>query len=163
MKGSFYIIDVLKQLRNPENYFLVVFGPASNAFTSKVSIPFFASGYVSNTSILACLYSLCDVIVNPSLIENLPNICLEALFCGIPSVAFNVGGTGDIVEHKKTGFLVTPYNTKELAEGIEWCTKNLPELSKNCLGKAKTDFNEDKTINAYISVYTNASISKTNT
>ena len=153
MKGSFYLLETLKQLKNPEKFFLVVFGPAGDAFTSEISIPFFASGYISNFNILASLYSVCDIVVNPSLIENLPTICLEALFCGIPSVAFDVGGTSDIVKHKKTGFLATPFKPEELAQGIEWCTKNLTELSDNCLKKAKTDFCEENIIKEMLNCY----------
>ena len=81
MKGSFYLLEALKKLSNLEKYFLLVFGPAGEAFTSRITIPFFASGYISNENILASLYSACDITVNPSLIENLPTICLESLFC----------------------------------------------------------------------------------
>lgn len=156
MKGSYYLIDALQKLKNPENYFLVIFGPASDVFTSKVSLPFFASGYVANSAILSCIYSLCDVVVNPSLIENLPTTCLEAISCGVPCIAFNVGGTSDIVVHEKTGYLVHPYKSEELSEGIEYCIKNREELSKNCLLKAKKDFSGDDIIKKMINVYRKA-------
>ncbi|MCR4939969.1 MAG: glycosyltransferase [Treponemataceae bacterium] len=156
MKGSFYLIDALKKLDKSTEYFFMVFGPAGPAFTREITIPYFASGYIENPIILACLYSLCDLVVNPSLIENLPTTCLEALFCGVPSVAFDVGGTQDIVEHKKTGYLATPYNTDELVDGIEWCTAHKEELFQNCLEKAKKDFDEEKIIDKYLSVYSKA-------
>lgn len=162
MKGSYYLIEALNKLSNPENYFLVIFGPAGVAFTSNVSIPFFSSGFISNQNILACLYSICDCIINPSLIENLPNICLEALFCGVPAVAFDVGGTSDIIEHEKTGFLATPYKPEELAQGIEWCSEHNEELSQNCLEKAKIDFDESRIIHDYITAYSDA-LKKTTT
>lgn len=156
MKGSYYLIEALKKLSNPEDYFLVIFGPAGTSFTSKISIPFFSSGFISNPIILACLYSVCDCIINPSLIENLPTTCLEALFCGVPSVAFNVGGTSDIVVHKETGWLASPYKEDELVAGIEWCSEHKKELSQNCLEKAKKDFDADKIIDKYISAYSSA-------
>ena len=153
MKGSFYLLEALKKLSNPEKYFLLVFGPAGEAFTSRISIPFFASGYISNENILASLYSACDVTVNPSLIENLPTICLESLFCGVPSVAFDTGGTKDIVIHKETGWLATPFKAEELAEGIEWCTEHKEELSENCLKKAERDFNNRKIAEAFTACF----------
>lgn len=153
MKGSYYLLEALAKLKNPEKYFLVIFGPAGESFTNKISLPFFASGYISNPSILACLYSVCDCVINPSLIENLPTTCLEAICCAVPVVAFDVGGTSDIVVHKKTGFLATPYKAEELAEGIEWCTKNQVELSKNCLEKSQRDFDSEKSLEAMIKVY----------
>jgi len=153
MKGSYYLIEALQKLKNPEKYFIVIYGPASDAFTSRIHLPFFASGYVSNPNILATVYSLCDVIVNPSLIENLPTTCLEAICCGIPVVAFDVGGTSDIVVHKKTGWLSTPYKSEGLADGIEWCVENLGNLSKKCIEKASRDFNKEDILKKYIKVF----------
>ena len=153
MKGSYYLIEALQKLRNLEKYFLVIFGPASSVFTSKITIPFFASGYIANPNILATLYSLCDVVINPSLIENLPTTCLESISCGIPVVAFDVGGTSDIVVHKETGWLATPYKAEELVQGVEWCIENESFLRKKCPEKAARDFDEKETVNRMIKVF----------
>lgn len=153
MKGSYYLIDAISKLKNQEKYFIIIFGPSSDAFTSKIKLPFFASGYISNPNILSCLYSVCDCFINPSLIENLPTTSLESIFCGIPVVCFNVGGSSDIVVHKETGWLAKPYNTDEIVEGIEWCINNKKELSINCINKSKKDFNKDNIINKTLEVY----------
>jgi glycosyltransferase involved in cell wall biosynthesis len=47
-----------------------------------------------------------DVFVLPSDFESLPNAVLEAMAAGLPVVATRVGGTPEIVEEGKTGFLV---------------------------------------------------------
>ena len=155
-KGGYYLAKALECLLNSEEYFLVIFGPATGAFTSRITISHFASGYVESPLLLSLLYNACDVIVCPSLIENLPNVCLESLFCGVPVVAFDVGGTSDIVVHKETGFLATPYKSEELAQGIEWCVENELQLSKNCLEKAAHDFDEKQTVKKMIRVYESA-------
>ena len=156
MKGSYYLIEALQKLNNPEKYFLVIFGPASSVFTSKVSLSFFASGYLANPAILASIYSLCDIFVNPSLIESFGLTCLESIFCGVPVVAFDVGGTSDIVVHKETGYLASPYKAEELAHGIEWCVENGLLLSRNCLEKAVRDFDEKETVEKMIRIYESA-------
>ena len=156
MKGSYYLLEALNKLKNPEEYFLVIFGPASDVFTSRIKIPFFASGYISNPNILSTIYSCCDVVVNPSLIENLPTTCLESIFCGVPVVAFDVGGTSDIVVHKETGYLATPYKSEELAAGVEWCMGNREVLAKKCLEKAARDFDKEEITQKYINVYKDA-------
>lgn len=153
MKGSYYLLDALNKLKNPEKFFLIIFGSTGEVFTSKVSIPFFASGYISNPNILACLYSACDCVINPSLIENLPTTCLESLCCGVPVVAFDVGGTSDIVIHKETGYLATPYEAADLAEGVAWCIQNQTELSNNCIKKSIHDFDEERTVEQMIKLY----------
>ena len=117
-KGGFYLAQALKQLKNKEQYFVVLFGPESGAFAAQIPIPYFASGYISNPELLSLLYNSCDAVVCPSLIENLPNVCLESLFCGVPVVAFDVGGTSDIVVHKETGYLAAPLRC---GGACAWC------------------------------------------
>ena len=46
-----------------------------------------------------------DVLVLPSIIEGLPAVILEAMYCKTPVVAYNVGGISEIVT-PATGFLV---------------------------------------------------------
>ncbi|MEN6450798.1 MAG: glycosyltransferase family 4 protein [Thermoguttaceae bacterium] len=59
-----------------------------------------------------------DVLVLPSLTEGLPNVALEALAAGVPVVATDVGGTGEVVEHGVDGYLVPPANPQALARRI---------------------------------------------
>jgi glycosyltransferase involved in cell wall biosynthesis len=35
-------------------------------------------------------------------------------------VAFDIGGLPDIVTHRETGWLAQPFDTSDLAAGIEW-------------------------------------------
>jgi glycosyltransferase involved in cell wall biosynthesis len=58
-----------------------------------------------------------DVLVLPSLWENLPCVLLEAMSSGLPVVATRVGGTGEIVD-SSTGLLVEPGSETSLADGI---------------------------------------------
>ena len=44
--------------------------------------------------------------------------------CGTPVVGFNIGGLEDIVVNKSNGYLAEPFNTKDLANGIEWIINN---------------------------------------
>jgi glycosyltransferase involved in cell wall biosynthesis len=47
-----------------------------------------------------------DVLVLPSIIEGLPGVILEAMYCKVPVVAYNVGGISEVVDNSVTGFLV---------------------------------------------------------
>ncbi|MDF1579141.1 MAG: glycosyltransferase family 4 protein, partial [Desulfobulbales bacterium] len=64
------------------------------------------------------LYSAADVVVAPSMQENLSNTVMESLACGTPVVAFNIGGMPDMIDHQKTGYLAAPFESDDLAEGI---------------------------------------------
>jgi glycosyltransferase involved in cell wall biosynthesis len=154
IKGEFLLIEALMKLKNKDDFYLVVFGDSSdNSIFSNLQIPTFIAGMITNPYILTTVYNLCDVFICPSLVENLPNVCLEASFCGIPVAAFNTGGIPDIVEHKKTGYLAKPFNTDDLATGIQHCIKNYTELSKNSIIKANRDFNTDVIITKHLELY----------
>jgi glycosyltransferase involved in cell wall biosynthesis len=59
---------------------------------------------------LPLYYGAADVVVMPSLSEGLPIVALEALACGAPLVAINVGGLPGIVATFKAGVPVPPRN-----------------------------------------------------
>ncbi len=48
----------------------------------------------------------CTLCITPTLVENFGMSILEAQFCGLPVVTFDVGGNADIVIHGETGYLV---------------------------------------------------------
>jgi glycosyltransferase involved in cell wall biosynthesis len=73
------------------------------------------------------LYSAADIVVVPSLQDNLPGTALEASACGRATLAFRTGGLVDIIESGQTGFLIDDFDPIELAERIYFLFKN-PEL-----------------------------------
>jgi glycosyltransferase involved in cell wall biosynthesis len=62
-----------------------------------------------------------DILVVPSRWEGFGLVAAEALSCGIPVVASNVGGLPELVLPGRTGVLVEPGNPISLAEGIKHC------------------------------------------
>jgi len=64
------------------------------------------------------LYQQADVMVNPSLVDNMPNSVLEALACGVPVISTNVGGVPYLVEDGKTALLVGPRDATGMAEAL---------------------------------------------
>ena len=58
-----------------------------------------------------------DLVTLPSYMEGCPNVVLEALACGRPVVASNVGGIPEIM-HKECGELVPPRDPAALAHAL---------------------------------------------
>ena len=64
---------------------------------------------------MAALYRSADIVLNPSLADNMPNSVLEALASGVPVVSTNVGGVPYIVQDQVTALLVPPTDPSAMA------------------------------------------------
>lgn len=53
-------------------------------------------------------FCLADVLLHPSVHEVQPLTIMEAMACGVPVIAANVGGVSELIENGRTGFLVAP-------------------------------------------------------
>ena len=67
---------------------------------------------------MARLYRTADVILNPSLVDNMPISILEALSAGIPVVSTNAGGIPDVVENEVQALLVPPRDPEAMAVAV---------------------------------------------
>ena len=153
IKGTFYLINALKLLQNYNNYFIVIFGSTSPKFTKCLNIPYYQTGFINDNSILAKIYNVIDIFLNPSIIESFGLTTMEAMCCGVPTVAFDLGGTTDIIEHKKNGYMAKPYSIEDFKNGIIYCSNNIEKLKTQCLLDANQKFNNKEIVDKYIKVY----------
>jgi glycosyltransferase involved in cell wall biosynthesis len=63
-------------------------------------------------------YQYADVFVLTSLSEGMPSVILEAMGCGLPVVASDVGGNNEIVREGENGFLIQGDDTETLAQRL---------------------------------------------
>ena len=75
------------------------------------------TGRVDNAG-MATLYRSADVMINPSLADNMPISVLEALASGVPVVSTNVGGIPYLVDHGKTALLVPVRDAEAMAAAV---------------------------------------------
>lgn len=120
-KGYRYAAEAMKQFDDmPENKapMLVTMGHVrgmDKAFPLKRVKHF---GFVEDAAQQAMLYATADVFLCPTLAEGQPQVALEALACGAPVVAFDVGPMPEIVIPGETGYLASLKNTDDLARCI---------------------------------------------
>lgn len=91
-----------------------------------------------------------DVFVLPSFAEGVPVSLMEAMACGVPVIATNVGGVTELIEHGLSGLVVAPSDEVALKKAISSYIDN-PELRTNIRKSARntveTDFNLQAEIN----------------
>jgi D-inositol-3-phosphate glycosyltransferase len=68
---------------------------------------------------LPLYYTAADVCVIPSHYEPFGLVAIEAMACGTPVIASNVGGLKFTVVHNETGLLVMPQDVQSFAEAME--------------------------------------------
>ena len=141
MKGMSYLDEAVKMLKGDEKVEVIALGR---------DIP-----YINNEEEMVELYNSVDAFVLPSLSENLPNTIMEAMACGVPCVAFDVGGIPEMIDHKENGFLARFQNVEDLANGIRYVLspENNERLGKAAREKVLECYSEKIVAQQYIKVY----------
>ncbi len=83
-----------------------------------LGIPVVAPGYMNSDEEIRMAYRASDIFVQPSLEDNFPNAVLEAMGCGIPIVAFKVGGIPEMAADGITGIIVPSGDVRAMGEAI---------------------------------------------
>jgi glycosyltransferase involved in cell wall biosynthesis len=93
-------------------------------------------------------YRECGVLVLPAVVdargdtEGLGVVLLEAMSCGTPVIASDIGGITDIVTHDRTGLLVPPSDPAALAAAIQRLATD-PALWRRLAEAGHRRFHED--------------------
>lgn len=88
-----------------------------------------------------------DIFCLPSLHEGLPNVVLEALAAGLPTIATNIAGTPEIIENGINGFLVPAGEAEAIGVAIEnlQTDENLRrQFSEHGLATVRTRFDGEQ-------------------
>jgi len=122
-KGFLDIFNVLKKL-NVKVYIM-----GSNEVKLKLPKNFKNIGYISNKEKLRAIYNSCDAVIIPSKQDNLPNVALEAMACGIPVISSINSGLKEVIKHKFNGLVLEKFNISNLEKACLWL-KNNKKLNK---------------------------------
>lgn len=133
-KGHTVLLEALRGLTTRHELVLLAVGHGGrdlNIPFRNISVP-----HLDDDAMLAALYSAADLFVIPSLQDNLPNTMVEAMACGTPVVASDVGGIPEMVRPRDTGLLFQSRNAHDLRERIVEMLDS-PELARSCAANAR--------------------------
>ncbi len=135
-------VDLAIQAFNKLGEYLVIIGKGSEKkyleSIAKENINFV--GFVSDRDLIK-FYAQAKAVVNCAREEDFGMATVEALFFGVPVIAFASGGTKEIV-NSKTGVLFKDYKESSLIKAIEKFEK-LEFKTKDCIRQAKK-FSKDR-------------------
>ena len=112
------------------------------------------TGSVTHNEVLDLLTEAA-VFVNPSYSEGLPSSVAEAMAVGLPVVAYNVGGTSELVQQGVNGCLVKPRDVNGLTAKIMELLNNQEmarRMGERGRRKIREEYQWSKVIDAYDSV-----------
>jgi len=153
-KGFYELMESLEKIED-SNVELVIFGSERCEDTKDLGFNVYYLGQLYDDVSLVTLYNSVDVMIVPSLQENLSNTIMESLACGVPVVGFDIGGNADMIDHERNGYLAKPFSTIDLAFGIEWVLNNYNYkiLCQNARNKVLNNFDSVILAEKYIELY----------
>ena len=101
------------------------------------------------------LLGAADAFVLPSYREGFPMALLEAMACGLPVLATEVGGISELIQDDENGLLVRPGDIDALAEGLRRLASS-PALRARLASRAAETvraFDSEKVANSYLDVF----------
>lgn len=162
-KGIDYFVEAVNLLiaEYPElkkKISVVLAGKNANRFADSFPVKVYSMGYVSDAERMKQLYQSVDLLVMPTLADNLPNTIVEAMACGVPSVAFAVGGVPSMIDNGVNGYLVRPEMSLDLSEAIRRAlsTDSYSALCRNARIKAVSTYSEPEVARQYYQLYQQA-------
>ncbi|MBT7706018.1 glycosyltransferase, partial [archaeon] len=153
-KGFFEYLEALKTL-DRDKFFLCFFGNLDTGLIDQLGFEYKSFGYLFDHISLSMVYSVADIFVAPSLYEAFGKTIVESMTCKTPVVCFDATGPKDIVSHKINGYKAIPYDSKDLAMGIEWIANHLnySDLCEAARKKAIEKYDSKVIASQYLALY----------
>ena len=129
-KGFQLLIEALHQLKHT-NITLLVIGESIELDIPSLDIR--KIGRIIEDEILRDYYSMADAFIIPSREDNLPNVMLEAMACGIPVLSFNVGGMAEVIQNGYNGLKAEKIGVNELGNILNGFIKTKDEFNANAI------------------------------
>lgn len=160
-KGPYCFLEAARAVaaRMPEAYFVLVGdGPERSRLEAAAK----ESGlegrilFTGARSDMPGVYASLNVFVLPSHSEGMPMSVLEAMAAGLPVIATRVGAVPQLIEPDRTGVLVQPQASAELAEAIVKVLKNpiwAHELGQSGRRRVVQEYSSDSMARHYRRLY----------
>lgn len=125
----------------------------------EVGFPLHGVGLVETEAEMAELLQCCDLFVTMTREDNLPNMIIEALACGVPVLATAVGGIPEMVVDGKTGRLVPRDDSAAMAAALFDAVRDgnqISQWSRNARRFAEENYAHALQASSYLGLFEKA-------
>lgn len=105
---------------------------------------------------ISAVLAVMDALVQTSTHEGLPNVVMEAMAMEVPVVVTAAGGTVELVEHRKTGWIVPVGDVEGLAAGLERVMRHRSEANEwACVARRRieTEYSVEAMVTRTVGLY----------
>ncbi len=156
-KGAYVLLEACRILQNKQiNFYCTYVGGVGDISEADFNNKIKEFGLISHVQYVGKRYGIkkdiilnnSDILVLPTLNDCFPLVILEAMQFYLPVISTIEGGIPDIVQNKKTGYLVSKNDIIALTEKIEFLINN-PELKKAMGIAANKRYKENYTLEIF--------------
>lgn len=147
-KGQQFLLSALTTVRRQRPACLLIIGEVRSSQDSvwqfyqtqeaENAERIIVTGHLSNSGLVAEYLRLCDVYLQPSLWEGMPNALLEAMACGCCCIASDAGGIPEVILHGENGFILPRSQLHRLGEAVLECL-NMTVEQKRAIVQGASD------------------------
>lgn len=147
-KGGRTVVKLAERMKDEKIKFILVgVADASERFDDNI----IAIARTENQRQLAMYYSMADVFVICSVMENFPTVCLESLCCGTPVCGFDTGGTKETAPGD-LGIFVPYGDIEALRDAVLEMIERL-SMTEKCMEYGKTMYSKTVMYENYKKLY----------
>lgn len=130
-------------------------GRGAESLRGSFPFPAYPMGYTESEERMRLLYQAADLLVSPTLADNLPNTIAEAMACGVPCVAYGVGGVPQMIDTGINGYLARPADAADFARSLAQAltTPSYAALARNARATAVQSYSEKNVAAQYMELY----------
>jgi len=142
------LLPIFEKLNGRANLWIVGKGHLDNLPENVVQL-----GLIQDDQKMQELYSQADYLLSISTAENMPLNILEALACGTPVLACDVGGISEVLVDAQNGFLI-PSSSEAIENKIMDCLQNPIDWNyKKIAESTKANHHPDAVASAFKELY----------
>lgn len=154
-KGAEYALKAAVSVADLNPLLVLVGNPINDAERLLAGGQFFFTGYINSRERLALYYAAADILLFPSLQDNLPISVQESMATATPLVGFATGGIPEMVTDGETGWLVATGDQEALNTALRAAllSPDLTERGQRAQRRLKTDYTVACCLEQHLEVY----------